>query len=373
MKVLVIGGAGFIGSHLVDELIKKKYQVTILDNLQPQVHGKNCLYPKYLNKKASFIKGNICNKSDLVKALEKVEVIFHLCALVGVGQSMYEIKKYVKTNTYGTANLLQTIVNVKNKIKKIIVASSMSVYGEGAYLCKNCGVVYPKERSIFDLKNKYWEMKCEKCKIQLKPIATKEEKFLNPTSIYAITKQDQEEMCLNIGKTYKIPTVALRFFNVYGERQSLSNPYTGVAAIFSTRILNNNSPVIFEDGGQSRDFVYVGDIVQANILAMEKESANFQIFNVASGQVTTILEVAKILSKKLKFKGKIKITNNFREGDIRHCFADISKIKKLLGYKPKFNFEEGMNKLIQWNKKQINSEDKFNIAFKKLHKKGLVY
>lgn len=371
-RILVTGGAGFIGSQLVDALIKKGCQVKVLDNLEPQVHGKNCKYPKYLNKKADFIKNDICNKNGLMKALENVEVIFHLCANVGVGQSMYEITKYARTNTLGTANLLNILATKNYNIKKLIVASSMSIYGEGAYHCKNCGMAYPAERKFNDLKNKLWEMKCSKCTDKVTPVPTPEDKPLNPTSIYAVTKRDQEEMCLSIGKAYNIPTTALRYFNVYGERQSLSNPYTGVAAIFSSRILNNHSPAIFEDGLQSRDFVYVDDIIQANILAMEKEEANYQVFNVGTGKALTILDVANVLIRKFNFKSSPVITNKFREGDIRHCFSDITKITKTLGYKPKVSFEEGMSKLINGIRTQ-KTEDKFEKVFNELKRKKLIH
>ncbi|MEM3829246.1 MAG: NAD-dependent epimerase/dehydratase family protein, partial [Conexivisphaerales archaeon] len=279
-KVLVTGGAGFIGSHVVDLLIEKDYEVKILDNLEPQVHGIEGKLPSYLNENVTLITGDTRNREDLVKSLEDVDAVIHLAAAVGVGQSMYQISKYVSYNTLGTANLLDVVVNERNNVKKIIVASSMSIYGEGKYYCERCGYVYPKLRDEEQLNKKEWEPKCPICKHEITPVPTDEDKPLNPTSIYAQTKRHQEEMVLLIGRTYGIPSVALRFFNVYGPRQSLRNPYTGVAAIFLSRLLNNKPPYVFEDGNQTRDFVHVKDIAQAVVLALEKSSANYLPLNV---------------------------------------------------------------------------------------------
>ncbi|MFH1125634.1 MAG: SDR family NAD(P)-dependent oxidoreductase [Candidatus Altiarchaeota archaeon] len=272
-KILVTGGAGFIGSHIVDKLVEEGHEVRILDNLEPQVHqGRK---PDYLNKKAEFMLGDVRNKEDLEKALEDVEVVFHDASAVGVGQSMYKIRHYADVNTMGTANMLELLVTKENSVKKVIVASSMSIYGEGTYDCARHGTIYPKLRTQEQLKKHDWELKCPECGEKIRPMPTPEEKPLQPTSIYAITKRDQEEMCLAVGNAYGIPTVALRYFNVYGPRQALSNPYTGVAAIFSSRIKNNNPPLIFEDGMQARDFVYVTDVAEANMLVIGKKSADY--------------------------------------------------------------------------------------------------
>ena len=369
MKILVTGGCGFIGSHLVDKLVKCGHKVRVYDLLEPQVHlGRK---PSFLNKDAEYIYGDVRNKEKLKKALKGIEIVFHEAAQVGVGQSMYQIEKYISHNSLGTAVLLDSIVNTNNAVKKIIVASSMTIYGEGAYCCKKCGIIYPLLREKTQLEKRDWQMHCPKCRRKAARIATAEGKPLLPSSIYATTKRCQEEMCLVVGRTYKIPTVALRYFNVYGERQSLNNPYTGVCAIFLSQVKNNHQPLIFEDGKQSRDFIYVSDIVEANILAMRKKDADYDFFNVGTGSPHSILDIAKVIISLYNKKGlKPKITNKFRARDIRHCYADISKISKNLGFKPKVSFEEGMKKLIVWSEAQ-QATDFSKKAQLELKKRGL--
>jgi len=370
-KVLVTGGAGFIGSHLVDRLGELGNEVKVLDSLEAQVHGSSQSIPKYLNEGCEFMEGDIRNRKQLKEALQEIEVIFHQAAVVGVGQSMYQVHKYIEANTLGTANLLDILVNEKHNVEKLIIASSMSVYGEGNYQCNNCGKVYPKLRSLEQLKRREWEMRCPLCGKSVEGIPTDEEKPLYPTSVYAISKRDQEEICLTIGRAYDIPTVALRYFNVYGPRQALSNPYTGVAAIFSARIKNRHNPIIFEDGLQSRDFIHVRDIVQANILAMEKEEANFEVFNVGTGRKLTILDMANILIKKLGEDELCpEIVSKYREGDIRHCCADITKIRQKLGFESGVKFEDGIPDLIDWVKKE-EAIDRFEESRNQLERKGL--
>jgi len=369
-KILVTGGAGFIGSHLVDALLEEGHEVRVLDNLDPQVHGTEQKIPEYLNKEVEFILGDIRNRNEIRKVVKDVEIIFHEASAVGVGQSMYEVERYIHVNTFGTAVLWDVLINEPNKVRKVIVASSMSNYGEGEYECDNCGIVHPKLRSLEQLKKYKWEMTCPKCGLECKPISTCEEKYLAPTSIYAISKKDQEEMSLILGRAYNIPVVALRYFNVYGPRQALSNPYTGVAAIFSSRILNNNPPLIFEDGLQSRDFIHVKDIVRANLLAMKNNRADYQVFNIGCGRPITVLEMASLLINKLNVALTPKIVNKFREGDIRHCFANISKIKEELGFEAQISFEEGIDDLISWVKTQ-SAEDLVDLATSTLEKKGL--
>ncbi|MFQ5953135.1 MAG: NAD-dependent epimerase/dehydratase family protein [Candidatus Omnitrophota bacterium] len=372
MKILVTGGAGFIGSFLVDELVEQGHEVTIYDNLDPQVHGPARKFPDYVNKKAKTVKADILDEGAFYSALKDVDILFHQAAAVGVGQSMYQVKRYIEQNTLGAGVILDVIVNKKNKLRKMIVASSMSIYGEGKYTCEACGTVYPSLRPDAQLRERKWKVRCPKCGKDLEPAPTDEEKPLNPTSIYAITKRDHEEAFLSVGRAYKIPTVALRYFNVYGPRQALSNPYTGVCAIFSSRLLNRERPVIFEDGLQSRDFVHVKDITRANIVAMEKEEADYQVFNVGSGRPKTILEIARILSEKIKPGADIQpeIKNAFREGDIRHCFADISKIKDVLGFEPSIRFEDGIDDLTEWVSRQA-CEDNTAKAIQELKERGL--
>ncbi len=369
-KILVTGGAGFIGSHLVDELVKQGHDVRVYDSLEPQVHdGKK---PGYLNAGAEYVFADIRDREALKNALEGVDVVYHEAAAVGVGQSMYQIHRYVDVNTLGTALLLDLLVNEEHHVEKLVVASSMSIYGEGKYECEECGVVYPRVRGEEQLKARQWELRCPSCGTTVQPLPTDEDKPLHSTSIYAITKKDQEEMCLTTGRAYGIPTVALRYFNVYGPRQALSNPYTGVCAIFSCRIRNDNPPLIFEDGLQSRDFVSVYDIVAANLLAMKKSRMNYEAFNVGRGKPITIREIAGVLLSLYGKEIEPVITNKYREGDIRHCFADISKISRL-GYAPRVSFEDGMQELVEWVNAQpsCNVEDRFEKAHRELEARRL--
>jgi dTDP-L-rhamnose 4-epimerase len=352
MKVLVTGGAGFVGSHTADALLAKGHEVRVFDSLEPQVHGENPTIPAYLNPEVEFIWGDVRDRDALKKAVAGVDAIFHLAAAVGVGQSMYEVYKYVEVNSLGGAVLLDILANDKHKVQKVVVASSMSIYGEGQYRCVNCGIVYPKLRSEAQLEEQKWEMRCPHCDGVAIPMPTGEDKPLFPTSIYAISKRDHEEMFLTVGWTYGIPTVALRYFNIYGPRQALSNPYTGVAAIFSSRLLNHNPPLVFEDGLQSRDFIHVSDIVQASMLALEKEEANYEVFNVGTGRQLTILDMGNILCEELDPEQKPVILNQYRAGDIRHCYADISRIREKLGFAPKVAFEDGINGLVDWVRTQ---------------------
>ena len=370
-KVLITGGAGFIGSHTVDLLIEKGYDVTILDNLEYQVHeGK---IPEYLNKEAIFIKGDLKDKELIKKIIKDVDAIIHLASAVGVGQSMYQIEKYINYNTYGTALLLDILINEKNNVKKLIVASSMSIYGEGKYYCEKCNEnKYPEIRSIEQLERKIWDPLCPDCNNPLKPLPTDEDKPLMPTSIYAMSKRHQEEMCLLIGKIYGLPVTALRYFNVYGSRQALSNPYTGVCAIFLSRILNNKPPYIFEDGEQKRDFIHVKDIAKANLLALEKNSANYSKINIGTGKPISIKEIANLLIEIYGINVKPYISYRYRKGDVRHCFADISKAKNLLAFMPSISIKEGLIELTYWAKEhKWGAIDLFEKSLKELEERKL--
>ncbi|MFX1569945.1 MAG: NAD-dependent epimerase/dehydratase family protein [Promethearchaeota archaeon] len=373
-KVLVTGGAGFIGSHLVDQLIHEKgYDVTIIDSLEEQVHGKNNRPPDYLNKNSKFNHASIIEYKDFRGLVEEADIIFHLAAKVGVGQSMYKIKDYVDSNIGGLGNLLDILVNSEHNVQKLVLASSNTVYGEGKYNCSSCGVIYPELRQNEQLKHKEWDIKCPNCGKIAKPLLTSEDSILTPSSIYAFSKLAQEKMGLMIGETYGINTTVLRFFLTYGTRQSLSNPYTGVCAIFSSRTLNGKSPIVFEDGNQSRDFVHVSDICQALILAMEKKAANGEIFNVGTGIAVTIGEVAEIITEKINSNLKPIFNQNYRIGDIRHCIADISKIKTTLGYSPTLSLKEGIDDLISWIKVQKNNIKENSLkAMEELKEKGLL-
>lgn len=365
MRVLVCGGAGFVGSHLCDELLAHNYEVVVLDNLDPQVHGgqwNDLRAPQYLDSKVEFIQGDIRNQWSVQKALHGVDVVVHLAAKVGVGQSTYEMVGYTHANTCGTACLLEEIQRVK--LRKLIVASSMSVYGEGECADDEDPHRFPEN---FE---KYGFDPCWPDGVPYQFVPTTEYKKISLQSIYALTKYDQERMCLLWGRAYNIPTIALRLFNVYGSRQSLSNPYTGVIAIFASRLLNNKPPIIFEDGQQRRDFVHVSDVVRGIRLALESDISD-EVINIGSGQSWSVLEVAERLSNVLWKDIKPEITGQHRVGDIRHCFADITKARQLLGYAPQHGLDSGLMELLPWLKSQT-PVDKFDEHHAELGERGLL-
>ena len=367
-NILITGGAGFVGSHLADGLLSAGHNVRIFDNLTPQVHGGQV--PGYLNREAELIQGDMRDADAVHRALEEIDVVFHLAAAVGVGQSMYEISHYMGTNSQGTAVLLQELLDRRNRVEKLVVASSMSIYGEGKYLCAQCGDLAPQTRPAEQLKARQWEVFCPRCGEVLTPIPTDESKALQCSSIYALSKKDQEEMCLLYGRTYGLPVVAFRYFNIYGPRQALSNPYTGVAAIFAARLLNGSHPLVFEDGRQMRDFVSVHDVVQANLLAMERSEADGYALNIGSGEAISIREVAMALSSALETYITAELTGKYRAGDIRHCFGDISAARKLLGYQPAVRFGEGLRELVGWLRSQ-QPQDRAAEAAAQLNDYGL--
>lgn len=355
-RVLVTGGAGFVGSHLVDALVQRGEKVRVFDNLDPQVHGPGAARPGWLSPEAELVIGDMRDPDAVNHALRDVQVVYHLAAAVGVGQSMYRIAEYTATNTLGTAHLLQTLVDREMELDRLVVASSMSIYGEGRYERLDGSEPNVVQRSPEQLRAHHWELRDADGTV-LRPIPTDEDKPLDPTSIYALTKADQEKMCLQVGAAYGIPTVALRFFNIYGPRQALSNPYTGVVAIFSSRLLNGEAPLVFENGEQRRDFVSVHDIVQALLLAGESQAAIGQAINVGSGESVSVREVAETLARVLGVDVSPELTTRYRVGDIRNCFADISRARALLGYEPRVSFEQGLEELVAWLAEQERPED----------------
>ena len=365
-SILITGGCGFIGSHLSRELLSRGYRVRILDDLSPQVHATGI--PENLLPEVEFIQGDIRDRFAVKKALEGIDGVFHLAAAVGVGQSMYEIEHYTSVNNIGTAVLLEALI--KRPVKKLVVASSMSIYGEGLYRDSAGRIVPGKDRSPQQLRSGRWELTDEEGN-PLFPIPTSETKEAAPASVYALSKFDQEKICLIAGRAYGIPATALRFFNVYGPEQALSNPYTGVLAIFATRILNGNRPIIFEDGRQQRDFVNVRDIARACRLAYETPEAADEVFNIGSGRSYTILEIEKSLRQALNSE-RIEpiISGKYRQGDIRHCVADISRAREILNFEPAVAFEEGIGEFAAWLDGQIVI-DQVDAAGAELAKRGL--
>ena len=345
-RVLITGGAGFIGSHLADDLLKNGYQVRALDCLCPQVHGPERRRPDYLNEDVDLVTADVRNRAAVRKSLRGIDAVVHLAARVGVGQSMYALAEYTDANTQGTAVLLEELM--RHPVERLVVASSMSLYGEGLYQTPDGRRLPGSERTLQQLKSKRWELRTSTGE-PLVPVPTPECKEPSLASSYALSKFDQERMCLMIGRAYNIPAVALRFFNVYGTRQALSNPYTGVLAIFASRLLNDHPPLVFEDGSQQRDFVSVYDVAQAARLALENPSAAGEVFNVGSGEHFMVREIAERMALALN-KEFIhpEITENYRVGDIRHCFADISRAQEILRYQPRVTLEDGLRELAAW-------------------------
>jgi dTDP-L-rhamnose 4-epimerase len=368
-RVLITGGAGFIGSHLADALLARGYRVRVLDNLSEQVHGGVRDFPAYLHPEVETIYADVRNRTDVNRALVDVDAVVHFAAAVGVGQSMYEIEAYTDINNRGTAVLLEGLL--KRPVRRLVVASSMSVYGEGLYRSKDGRSFAPRPRPVAQLKCGNWDVLDETGET-LEPVPTPESKVLSPQSIYALSKYDQEMMCLLFGRAYGLAVTALRFFNVYGERQALSNPYTGVLAIFGARYLNGKPPVIFEDGRQRRDFVHVRDLAQGCVLALEKPEARDAVFNLGSGRAYTVLEVAERLGRILgKAYLEPEVSGRYRAGDIRNCFADISKATAVLGYRPRIELDDGLAELAGWLEGQA-TEDRSEAADSELRRRGLV-
>ncbi len=370
MRILVTGGAGFIGSHLVEALVGEGHAVRVLDALDPQVHGPEGNWPPFLPSDAECVRGDLGDRDAVRASLEGVEVVYHQAAVVGVGQSMYEIERYVSANTLGAAVLLEEIVRVRDRIERVIVASSMSIYGEGAYVTDAGEPAEAGIRPADRLERGEWEPRDPSGR-PLRAVATPEIKRLDPTSVYAVTKRDQEELFLAVAAAYGIPCVALRYFNVYGPRQALSNPYTGVAAIFSGRLLNGKAPLVNEDGMQTRDFVHVSDVVRANLRALHCRPGDRPVYNVGTGSPVTIRALAELLATQLDVPIAPEITGRFRVGDVRHCYADLTRARAELGYEPQVPLERGIGDLVAWVRTQT-AEDRVEEALSELAERGLV-
>ena len=367
-NVLITGGAGFIGSHVADELLAHGFKVRVLDTLAAQVHGDSGRRPDYLDPQVEVMVGDVTDRDVLCRALQGVDAVYHFAAAVGVGQSMYEVAHYTRVNNLGTAVLLEALI--AKPVERLVIASSMSLYGEGLYRNAGGEVRVAGERSLDRLKRGDWELHDEDGSV-LQPVPTPEGKPPALASVYALSKFDQERMCLMIGRAYQIPVVALRFFNAYGPRQALSNPYTGVLAIFAARLLNDNPPKIFEDGLQQRDFVSVYDVARACRLALQTPEAAGEVFNVGSGQACTVCDVAARLARVLgKEQIEPEIVGKYRVGDIRHCFADIGKARRVLGYEPQVTLDEGMAELAAWLESQA-AVDRVAQASAELTARGL--
>lgn len=374
-KVLITGGAGFIGSHIALMLIGKGYEVTVLDNLQDQIHGADPDHtsPLYcsIKDKVNFIKGDVCNKSDWENALESVDYVIHLAAETGTGQSMYEIKRYVDVNIGGTALLLDILTNTKHHVKRVVVAESRAIYGEGKYHCEKCGDVYPTERKDEDMAKGDFECHCPKCGGKVTHVATTEDSAIHPSSVYGIGKQVQGQLVHLICKNIGVESVSYRYQNVYGPGQSLTNPYTGILSIFSTRIKNHKEINIFEDGLESRDFVYIDDVVEATIAGMEVPEANGHVFNIGTGIATDVLTVAKTLCNHYGIEVPLNVSGNYRLGDIRHNYADITLAKKTLKFEPKWSFDQGIKKFTDWVNLQELQKDNYEASLEEMKQKGL--
>jgi dTDP-L-rhamnose 4-epimerase len=376
MKVLVTGGAGFIGSHLVDLLVAKGQEVVVLDNLDPQVHGPGAAEPRHIAGHVAtgavrFVRGDVTDRDALGSAVEGSEAIVHLAAAVGVGQSMYEPHYYVRCNSGGTGLLLDLIARDRGRLRKLVVASSMSLYGEGAYRCEGCGGARAGERDEDRMRGGRWEVPCASCGRDMAPVPTPETKAPEIASVYAATKKNQEDLAVCFGRAFRIPTFALRLFNAFGPRQSLGNPYTGVAAIFLSRLLLGKAPLLFEDGRQTRDFIDVRDVARALLMATEIESEGAHVLNVCTGRATSVIGIADALAARLGVEAKPQALGRYRSGDIRHCFGDPSLARAVLGFEANVGLESGLGELVEWCRAEA-ATDRVEKGLAELEERGLV-
>lgn len=371
MNILITGGAGFIGSNLALALAARGHVVTVMDNLSPQIHGEDSPLLATIADHVRFLLGDVRNREDWISALEGQNAVVHLAAETGTGQSMYEIERYVEVNIRGTALLLDLLANQPHNVRKLVVASSRSIYGEGRYRCATHGIVYPLAREATHMQSGDFHVKCPHCGINAEVLATTEDSRIHPSSLYGITKQNQEQMILTLGRSLNIPVVSLRYQNVYGPGQSLSNPYTGILSIFSTRIMNSNEIVIFEDGQESRDFVYISDVVDATVAGIELEDPGQHVVNVGSGKRTSVLTVARSLIEAYGAHVPVRVSGNFRLGDIRDNFADIQAARALLGFTPKIDFASGIRRFAEWVDGQAVRADTYDQSIAEMKAKGL--
>ena len=372
-KVLVTGGAGFIGCHIVELLLQEGVEVCVLDSLSPQIHprGNPGRHFQPLLPHLKFIRGDIRDDGCLDAALDGVDAIVHLAAETGTGQSMYEISRYVSVNELGTARLLEKMA-AHQAVEKLVIGSSRAVYGEGKFRCPAHGIYYPKGRSEQKLAEGFFELYCPDCEEELLPLATDEDAPVNPKSVYGLTKFGQESLCLQFGNTFHTPVVALRYQNVYGPGQSLANPYTGILAIFSTRFRMGKEVLVFEDGLESRDFVYVSDVAQATVGALKSEAAKGEVLNIGTGLPVSVMSVAEKLRALINPQGGIRVTGQYRVGDIRHNFADSTKAQRLLEFVPQIDFDEGLQLFVDWVLGSEMGEDRLQASLEELQARGLL-
>lgn len=374
-RVLITGGAGFIGSHVALKLLAKGYEITVLDNLLEQIHGPepektSALYLS-IRDKVRFIKADICDRASLEQALSDADYVIHLAAETGTGQSMYEIKRYVDVNIGGTALLMDILTNTRHQVKRVVVAESRAIYGEGKYFCEKCGVVYPGERKDEDLARADFACHCPHCGGPVSVLATSEDSAVHPSSVYGIGKQVQGQLVHLIGKSIGLETVSFRYQNVYGPGQSLTNPYTGILSIFSNRIKSHKGINIFEDGKESRDFVYIDDVADATVAGLEVPEADGHVFNIGTGIATDVLTVARTLCRHYGIDVPLEISGNYRLGDIRHNYADISLARKILGFQPHWTFDAGIREFVAWVNGQQLQADQYEASLEEMREKGL--
>lgn len=370
MRVLITGGAGFIGSHTADALLAAGYAVRILDILDPQIHGPSGNFPAYLDPRIECLRGDVRDLETVNRALDGIDAVYHFAAGTGVGQSMYDISGYVSTNGVGTATVLEAIVKRGPPFPRLILSSSRAVYGEGSYRCAEHGVVFPGVRPRHQLADADFVPRCPHCAAPVESIATSEDRPLQPVSVYGLTKKHQEDLCAQIAETHGIPLVILRYFNVYGSRQSLNNPYTGVVTVFYNRIRAEKTCALYERGLPVRDFVHVLDVARANLLALTAQSAVGQVINIGSGEFLTIGALAEGLAAAMGRRATLQATDQYRVGDIYACVAELTRAREALGYEARVTLASGMREFVAWADGQ-ETRDRYDVTVEELSRHGL--